>query len=332
MNLNFKTTMNKILNHIHINKIILFFVLSIPLLFTACEKNVFFDVDTKENLLVVNSIIQPDSIAIVRVTLSVDPLAIDYEFTPVEDATISIYRNELFAGDLANDGDGNYSIAPGILNAQPGDAMRMEVSAPGRTSVNATTTIPKLVSIESVEITDTIFENVSYSYIDSLGNYYTIDTIVPHYELQIKFHDLPGEDFYSLEIRYEDAYSEVGACFTTDDPVFTIDGSYGFDPGDADNNVTICGEVYFTDATFDNSEKIMTVSVLEISTEFITDPKLIFRLDHISKDYYSYNASLQLQVQNNDNPFSEPVPVFSNIVNGFGIFGGLSSSSVELEL
>ena len=324
--------MLKIIQHSNISKTILFFVLCLPFLFMACEKNVFFDVDTKENLLVVNSIIQPDSIAMARITLSADPLAVDYDIIPVEDATVSIYQNDLFAANLTHDGDGNYSIDPGTLNAQPGDVLRMEVSAPGRTSVNATTTIPDLVPIESVEITDTIFETVSYSYIDSLGNYYTVDTLVPHYELQIKFHDAEGDDFYSLEIRYEDAYSEIGACFTTDDPVFTIDGSYGFDPGDSDHNVTICGEVYFTDATFDNSEKIMTVSVLEISTEFITDPKFIFTLSHISKDYYSYNSSMQLQFQHNGDPFSEPVPVYSNIVNGFGIFGGLSASRVEVEL
>ncbi len=324
--------MKKTYQYISISKIILYSVLFLPFLFTACEKNVFFDVDTKENLLVVNSVIQPDSNATARITLSADPLAIDYEFNPVEDAVVHIFNNDVLAGDFIHDGDGNYSFDPAILNAQPGDKLRLEISAPGRTSVNATTTIPALVPIESVEITDTIFEAVSYSYIDSLGNYYTVDTVVPHYELQLKFNDLPGDDFYALEIRYEDAFSDVGACFTTDDPVFTIDGSYGFDPEDGDGKVTICGEVYFTDATFDNSEKLMTVSVLEISTEFILDPKFIFTLSHISKDYYSYNASIQLQYQHEGDPFSEPAPVYNNIVNGFGIFGGLSMSEVELEL
>lgn len=323
--------MLKIIQHTTIKKTILFFVLCLPFLFMACEKNVFFDVDTKENLLVVNSLIQPDSDAIVRITLSADPLAIDYEFTPVDDATVSMYKNDVFACNFENDGYGNYSISPATLNAQPGDALRMEVSAPGRNAVNASTIIPKAVPIESVEITDTIFESVSYSYIDSSGNYYTVDTLVPHYELKLKFHDLPGEDFYALEIRYEDAFSDIGACFTTDDPVFTIDGSYGFDPGE-DDNVTLCGEVFFTDATFDNSEKYLTVSVLEISTEFILDPKFIFHLSHISKDYYAYNASLTLQWEHEGDPFSEPAPVYSNIVNGFGIFGGLSMSSIELEL
>lgn len=331
MNLNFNEQMLKILQHSKIKITILFFVLCLQLLFNACEKNVYFDVDTKENLLVVNSIIQPDSNTLMRITLSADPLSFDFEHTPVEDASITIYKNDVFAGNFNNDGSGNYSINAGILNAHSGDVMRIEAASPGHTTVNATTVIPNPVPIESVQITDTIFETVSFSYVDSLGNYYTVDTIVPHYELQIKFHDLPGDDFYSLDITYEDAYSEIGACFTTDDPVFTIDGSYGFDPG-SDDDVTICGEVFFSDATFDNAEKIMTVSVLEISTEFITDPKFIFRLNHISKDYYSYNASYQLQAQHEGDPFSEPVPVYSNIVNGFGIFGGLSSSSVELEL
>jgi len=31
---------------------------------------------------------------------------------------------------------------------------------------------------------------------------------------------------------------------------------------------------------------------------------------------------MELFIQNKDNPFAEPVQVFSNIENGFGIFGG----------
>ncbi len=299
---------------------------------SACEKTVYFDIDTQENKLVVNALVQPDSNADATISLSVDPLAVGFESARVNDATISVFKNDLYAGEYGFISDGVYTADAGLLNVEPGDRVRLEVSAPGRTSVSAETSIPSAVPIDEVKIVDTIYVTVSYSAFDSLGNYYEIDTIVPHYQIQITFTDPAGEDHYSLKINYKDAFSETYTCFTTDDPAFIVDGSFGFGNDNEDGSVTLCDEAFFTDISFEGKQKTITLSLLELPTEFITDPKFTFRLSHLSSEYYDYMVSAKLQSDNSDNPFSEPVVVYSNVKNGFGIFAGLSCSFAEIDL
>ena len=40
--------------------------------------------------------------------------------------------------------------------------------------------------------------------------------------------------------------------------------------------------------------------------------------------------SIDLQSYNDGSPFSEPVPIFNNIENGYGIFGSYASSYIEI--
>lgn len=54
-------------------------------------------------------------------------------------------------------------------------------------------------------------------------------------------------------------------------------------------------------------------------------PKLVGELRTVSKKYYQYYLSLARQQESKDRPFIEPVPVFSNIENGVGIFAGYST-------
>ncbi len=52
----------------------------------------------------------------------------------------------------------------------------------------------------------------------------------------------------------------------------------------------------------------------------------------LSSDQYHYLRTLQLQEFNEGDSFSEVVPVYNNIENGFGIFAGYSSDSVVVDL
>ncbi len=67
----------------------------------ACERNVYFEVETQENKLVLSSVVQPDSTVYARLTLSADPLKNSFEFTVVEDAVVSLYKNQLQLRDIA---------------------------------------------------------------------------------------------------------------------------------------------------------------------------------------------------------------------------------------
>ena len=54
-------------------------------------------------------------------------------------------------------------------------------------------------------------------------------------------------------------------------------------------------------------------------------------LYNVSKEVYNYIVSTSKSVLSNNNPLSEPVAVFTNIIGGLGVFGGISSSSVFIK-
>jgi hypothetical protein len=59
---------------------------------------------------------------------------------------------------------------------------------------------------------------------------------------------------------------------------------------------------------------------------------LLTELRSISKEYYDYQTSLNEYWNADGNPFAQPVQVFTNIENGFGIFAGFGKSSDTLRL
>ena len=53
-------------------------------------------------------------------------------------------------------------------------------------------------------------------------------------------------------------------------------------------------------------------------------------LNSLSKEFYKYALSFSEQIETGDNPFTEPVKVYSNIENGLGVFAGYSYSKDSL--
>lgn len=314
------------------NNILIIFAISGLVFFAACEKTVYFDVETKENRLVVNSFLQPDSTNRAVVSLSVDPLAIGFESERVSDATIAISKNGAFIGNFTHEFNGDYYIENDLLHAEPNDEFELTVSAPGKETVTASTKIPSLIPITSAAIIDTFLIPISYSSIDPYGNVIYIDTLVPYFKMAITFTDPGTEDFYSLGVMYRDIFNQSFACVSTNDPIFTVSGEYNFGAENQAGAATFCDEVMFTDVTFNGTTKTVELNIYAINTLGIADPRFEFSLKHVSKEYFQYYTTTEKQLENEGNPFGEPVIIYSNIENGFGIFAGNTISKAIIEL
>ena len=314
------------------NNIITILAISSLVFLAACEKTVYFDVETKENRLVVNSFLQPDSTNRAVVSLSVDPLAIGFESERVSDATIAISKNGSFIGNFTHEFNGDYYIQNDLLHAEPNDEFELTVSAPGKETVTASTTIPSLIPISSAAIVDTFLIPISYSSIDPYGNVIYIDTLVPYFKMAITFTDPGTEDYYSLAVMYKDIFNESFACVSTNDPIFTVSGEYNFGAENQAGAATFCDEVMFTDVTFNGTNKTIELNIYAINTIGIAAPRFEFELKHVSKEYFQYYTTMEKQVENEGNPFGEPVIIYSNIENGFGIFAGSTISTATIEL
>lgn len=51
----------------------------------------------------------------------------------------------------------------------------------------------------------------------------------------------------------------------------------------------------------------------------------------LSKEYFQYVASQELQAYSYDDPFAQPVVIYGNVRGGLGIFAGFSEDAREVE-
>lgn len=313
-------------------RVLTLYIFIAALLASGCEKVIYLEVDTQADKLVVNTIIAPNEYASSRVTLSADPLALSFDGLGVTDATVTITKNGVSTFVLDNYGYGAYGLESTEHAVEPGDQLTMTVTAPGRDPVEASTEIPGLVPITSAQILDTTYKAYSYSVVDLEGNVTFIDTLIPYYQIELVFTDPDETNQYALSILYQDAFSTVNACFTTNNPIFGLDNSWVSNNIEEDGEVTICDEIRFPDYANNGEEIRIVLDVFAIETTFATDPKFTFVLSNLNADYYKYLASSSLQVSTSGDPFSEPVVVHSNIVGGFGIFAGFTKSTAEIPL
>ena len=121
-------------------------------------------------------------------------------------------------------------------------------------------------------------------------------------------------NFYYLKFEVKKGNKWRRVSFESYDPTFDgsgfIDDSYGGK------------SVFFSDQLFNNSQKKFNI---ELDVDYQID-SIKLNLFTISESYYNYHVSRKLQNRNENNPLNdllgaEPIIVYNNINNGFGVFG-----------
>ncbi|HIF14776.1 MAG TPA: DUF4249 family protein, partial [Bacteroidetes bacterium] len=172
-------------------------------------------------------------------------------------------------------------------------------------------------------------DQISYTIIDS--QYYedewgySYGSIVAEFDIEIQ-DDAAVNNFYSILAYYADTLFNEDSTYydvyfqkldLTSDDVFIDEAS--------DWN-----EVIFTDDLF-NGQKIS----LKVKSEIWSyEPGMViyWTLINHSEDYFMYKKTFNVYQSVEGNPFAEPVQVFSNIKNGYGIFAGYSQSITTFHL
>ena len=314
----------------------IFYVLAFSLLFSACEIVVDLDIPKHEPVLVINSVIHADSVFTAQLSHSVGSFELN-DIDKVMDATLSVFQNEVFLGDMLLEFTGmshdyyDYETGQTIegdslfryaLNAMPivGNSYTYKVSHNSYDDVQATATLPQEVNFISHEIA-----KVENDYSDS-------------YKLNLTFLDQPGTQYYRLRVInlnidvFDGLYIEP-AYFDTADP--SIMSSSVTEGGDPEEVGVFLHDALFNDALFDGEEKTISLEFYDWSSGGDeTSSSFYLELSSISKDYFDYLHSYQRQ----SNYFGgelfagEPVQVFTNVQNGLGILGASNTKSVKLIL
>ncbi len=292
--------------------------LLVSLVLFSCEKTIQIDIPDNGRKLVVNSFFGADSVLMVSLTESRYILDNKYNFDKIADAEIRLYEGDKYIESLQMQEDSTY-FGNYILKAN--NIYKIEVNSGEFPQLTAESLLPEKTEILELSAENTKDEE-GY---DALG-------------FTLTFKDNPEEDnYYFVEVyqRYVDHYTDYE---TGNDTVYVYYDQiylYSFDPNTLDewglgeglllNDELFNGEKYslkfFGYGGYYAYEYDEYGNPVE-NTE--SDVSFYVYLKSVSKEFYLYYKSLAKHFEAQDEFFMEPVQVYNNIENGFGVFAGYS--------
>ena len=303
---------------------------------SSCERTVTLDLPEHESKLVVNSIFSNDSIWKLSVSQSTGILDND-DFGFMDNAEVTIYQDGNFLETLSLEtietttydyttGQEEIEEIPFYTSenvATSNHEYSVEVAVNGFETASATATLPTPVNISEVTV-ENLFADVEEGYQQQEGS------------LSITFDDPEGENFYELKVwaAFEYTYSDYIFNDSINDYIaqeVTEEVFYNIylETNDValSNDANKSGQsILFTDEFFEGDTKTLALQTYDAIP---LDGSIVVELRSISKEVYLYNSSYNNQRWSRDDPFSEPIFVYSNIENGFGIFGAYHTTFFE---
>lgn len=281
------------------------FQIIIFLIFCSCVQDVTLEYDNEPKLCF-NCVLNPDSIITASLTLS-HALNNAGKFDVVNNAVITLYEENLVKGILKQNSEGKY-----FLNQKPvsGKTYHIIAESAGFKSLKASTTVPEKPAIQYTRDTTSIIDKPN----------------VPIFDLKIQLIDKQGNNFYWLYntyivggIKYGGNCKEINAPYVDNfNRYIDSDSQYGF---------YHFLQIRMTDEGYDGQ-------VLEF-----TIPDNIVYLDYKAQhflsadehyDKYIKTTLIKRMSENDDLPFYEPVQIYTNIENGYGIFGSCAITTIKL--
>lgn len=301
------------------------------LLTSSCETTEKIDdFPLRPSKLVVNSYFSADSVWAIQVSKSLSVLD-NADLQMVNNASIDIFKNDELIDTIRGvESDGWYHSDQ---LPEAGENYSINVSTPDFSSIiSAEDIAPEPVPISKVSFTlidSSFYHNHRQAIIG--GEYYTpvYGRVEGIFNITIS-DPVARENFYQLSLYaynpyfdYEDstiAYTEKRQIsFTTNDPV----------AGD-DNNDAYLSDLLFSDDFFNGQNYQLKITIMDWDATL--DKEYIIELISLNKAGYLYRRSVEDYRNSKGDPFSEPVLIYSNIENGFGIFAGYAVDTYPYQL
>lgn len=322
----------------------------------SCENEIEFNSKSSNPYMVVNSILNPDSLIKVQLTKSRFFLENDSAFETIDNATVKLFVNDKYFETLDKTSrDGLYM---GTYKAVVGDIVKILVTSAEFGEVNGETSINKPITILKIDTTSTItqiYPMVNYISNDDPTQYgYTLDTIGVNYTYNLKItanikDSSNFKNYYRLKVKYR-SYLDDGRIeendiyFDSKDNVF---GSTGEDEIFGNSNASYYYHE-FSDELFDGKnynlqfntnfnksvyfkEKPTSNYNPDLGIAKLVKQEIVVEIQSLSESYYLYLHSRGAQM-NYVEFFSEPVQIQSNINNGIGILGSYTTKRAVIEI
>lgn len=293
--------------------IVLFLLLGLASL-TACETSVEIDVPAHAPKLAVQfNLSSEQSAQEIFIGRSQGVLASEdlWQTGAVKNAQITIkdaqgVTRQTFAFvPYDYDVDRGHYKAQGNFTPQPGQEYTLTVSAPGFETIQSTLKMPQLVSINS----SSLQKSTQNGYFNYTGR------------LRLEFQDPQGQENYYRISGYalDQDGNRMSSIFPNEEngdifgeEVERIEINKVFDDGWASDGLI----------TYSDNVGFYGGNTAPAALEII--------LEHITQDLYLYERSRENYQE--ENPFAEPLNLHSNIRNGYGNFGGITTTTYRIQL
>ncbi len=259
-------------------------------LFIGCEKYIDMEIPDRGRKLVMNCLYSDTGNVIVNISLSKFILD-NAPFSAISGAHVYLYENGFIVDTLTEINSGRY-CSNGFVPSM--NATHKIEAFYGSYSVTAQSFIPKPAefALEDTTLIQSEFNEAL--------------------RLRIRINDSANESNYYLigfetkNLYYEEDHFNPALYFDTEEPyIEAFHNEYGI----------------FSDNLFNGQNQLLSFD-LDLY-HFVEDSTTVYiKLFSISRDMYMYLLTLTAQQQSMESFFAEPVMVYNNIENGFGIFAG----------
>lgn len=219
----------------------------------------------------------------------------------IEDATVELFKNGELWQTLPYVDDRFYANELNEAIGQEPATYQFRVSATGFPDLEASQVMPSAVPIINATYEPEGALDLDGERVD---------------EINIEFEDIGGEDnYYQISVYVESEFWSNNVYLTPLDPIAE----------------ELSGKQFLKDDSFDGKKYTWRVGMYPYELSPGEDQEIVVRLQSISRDKYFYERSVSLASEANDNPFAEPVIVYSNVTDGLGVFSLSSISEVVIE-
>lgn len=283
------------------------FSILIVLSFLSCRKEINYKIPDNGRKIVVNSFFNTEDTFKVNLSKSLYILD-DAQFSFVQNATVKLYEDDNFVENLFYDKSGNYFS--NSLKPKAGKNYSLKVLIDNFDEVTASETLPEIVKINSIDTASVMF-------VPSGGGFGGTEK-EEMYEFKINFDDKIGNNYYMIKIQYVDKFGYEGDTTTS-----VYDLYINYNDIIVEKYISSQGAIIFSDKYFEGSQLNLSLYLSKWNFYNLNTP-VIVSLFSLSESYYKYVISFEEQNNSSGNPFAEPVQVYNNINNGYGIFAGYS--------
>ncbi len=287
------------------NEILYLLLISLSILFASCEKELDIDMPNATTQLVINSKVFQDSVFRVNVYRTAFVNENRKNLWYIDTAKVDLYANNDFIETLQLEELGLYA---GQHRVEANTQYEVKVTVDGYpTATAATKTLDRVPILR----------------LDSLGTSIDPESQETIYNFAVRFNDnKETKDYYMIDFTEDREIGGKNSAIFSKDPAIEVGGG-GFTHPEGN---TTYGSMYFSDELFNGTEYAFSICV----PEYKIHEGFTINLCHITPEYFKYIQTYEAQSEADGmEMFFQSVQVYNNVENGLGIFGVLSSYTLE---